>query len=141
MNDGKALSLNAQYNGWNGPKRATLIYHRDKKLGFRQLQNINTIKDNTIWAVGGYMVKPYIDFKNEKIPGSINYKTAHTYIGYDEEGKIYLIVKPNHMIYEIVPLMNELGVTNAIALDGGGSSQLNHQKEVINQVEKLTQQY
>ena len=126
MNDGKPISDNAQYNGYNGPPRATLIFHNNKQLGFRQLQNINTIKDNTIWAVGGYMVKPYMDFKNEKIPGSINYKTAHTYIGYDEQGKIYLIVRPNHMIYEIVPLMNELGITNAIVLDGGGSSQLNH---------------
>lgn len=30
------------------------------------------------------------------------------------------------MIYEIVPLLNDLGITNAIALDGGGSSQLNY---------------
>lgn len=128
VNEGKPLSNNAQYNGWNGPKRATLIYHTNKKLGFRQLQSINTIKDNTIWAIGGYMVKPYIDFGNERIPDSINYKTAHTYIGYDAEDKIYLIVKPNHMIYEIVPLLNELGITNAIVLDGGGSSQLNHKE-------------
>jgi N-acetylmuramoyl-L-alanine amidase len=126
MNDGKALSNNAQFNGWNAPPRATLIYHTNKQLGFRQLQNINTIRNNTIWAIGGYMVKPYIDFGNERIPDSINYKTAHTYIGYDAEDKIYLIVKPNHMIYEIVPLLNELGITNCIALDGGGSSQLNH---------------
>lgn len=126
MNDGKALSNNAQFNGWNAPPRATLIYHTNGKLGFRQLQNINTIRGITKWAVGGYMVKPYMDFKNEKIPGSVNYKTAHSYISYDGKGKIYLIVKPNHYIREIVPLMDSLGVTHAICLDGGGSSQLNH---------------
>lgn len=126
MNDGKVVSNNAQFNGWNAPPRATLIYHTTKKLGFRQLQNINSIRNNTIWAIGGYMVKPYMDFKNEKIPNSINYKTAHTYIGYDKNGKIYLIAKPNHMIKDIVPLMNQLNITNAIVLDGGGSTQLNH---------------
>lgn len=126
INDGKALSNNSQFNGWNGPPRATLIYHTNKKLGFRQLKDISTIKDNTIWAVGGFMVKPYMDFKNEQIPSGVNYKTAHTYIGYDVEGKIYLIVKPNHMIADIVPLMDQLKITNAIVLDGGGSSQMNH---------------
>lgn len=126
INDSKVISNNAQFNGYKGPPRATLIYHTNNKLGFRQLQNINTIKDNTIWAIGGYMVKPYMDFANEKIPNSINYKTAHTYIGYDSKGKVYLIVKPNHMIRDIVPLLNDLGITNCIVLDGGGSSQLNH---------------
>lgn len=126
MNNGKPVSSNAQFNGYNAPPRATMIYHTNGKMGFRKLQNINSIRGITQWAIGGYMVKPYMDFKNEKMPGSINYKTAHTYIGYDEEGNIYLIVKPNHMIYEIVPLLNDLGITNAIVLDGGGSSQLNH---------------
>ena len=126
MNKGKVLSNNAQFNGWNAPPRATLIYHTNKQLGFRQLKNINPIRNNTEWAIGGFMVKPYMDFKNEQIPGAVNYRTNHTYIAYDSEGYIYLIVKPNHMIREIVPLLNELGITNAIVLDGGGSSQLNH---------------
>lgn len=126
MNNGKPVSSNAQFNGYNAPSRGTMIYHTNGKMGFRKLQNINSIRGITRWAIGGYMVKPYMDFNNEKIPGTINYKTAHTYIGYDTKGKIYLIVKPNHMIYEIVPLLNELKIANAIVLDGGGSSQLNH---------------
>lgn len=125
MNDGKPLSNNAQFNGWNAPPRATLIYHTNKKIGFRQLQNINPIKDNTIWAIGGYMVKPYMDFTNEKIPSSVNYKTAHTYLGY-RGNKIFMIVKPNHMIRDIVPLANQLELEGCIVLDGGQSSQLNH---------------
>lgn len=137
MNGGKPISNNAQFNGWNAPPRATMIYHKNGLMGFRKLQNINTIRDNTIWAIGGYMVKPYMDFKNEKMPGSINYKTAHTYIGYDEEGNIYLIVKPNHMIYEIVPLLNDLGITNAIVLDGGGSSQLRHPQGSFTSTRKI----
>lgn len=126
MNNGKPISNNAQFNGWKAPARGTLIYHKNGDLGFRQLKSIQNIKDNTQWAIGGYMVKPYMDFKNEEIPKSVNYKTAHTYIGYDKAGKIYTIVKPNHNIYEIVPLLDELGITNCIVLDGGGSSQSNY---------------
>ena len=80
INEGKALSNNSQFNGWQAPPRATIIYQKDGKLGFRKLQNINTIRNIAEWAIGGYMVKPYMDFKNEKIPASVNYKTAHTYI-------------------------------------------------------------
>lgn len=126
MNNGEPISNNAQFNGWKAPARGTLIYHKNGDLGFRQLKSIQNIRDNTQWAIGGYMVKPYMDFKNEEIPKSVNYKTAHTYIGYDKAGKIYTIVKPNHNIYEIVPLLDELGITNCIVLDGGGSSQSNY---------------
>lgn len=126
MNEGKAISSNAQFNGWNGPPRATVIYHKSGAMGFRKLTNINTIRNITEWAIGGYMVKPYMDFANEKIPGSINYRTAHTYIGYDKDDNVFLITMPYHMIHEIVAIMDKLGIINAIVLDGGGSSQLNH---------------
>lgn len=126
MNDGKPISNNAQFNGWQAPARATMLYQKDELIGFRQLKDINPIRDIAIWAIGGYMVKPYMDFKNEKIPASVNYKTSHTYIGADDNGFIYLIVKPYHMISEIVPLLNMLNITKAVVLDGGGSSQLRH---------------
>lgn len=126
MNDGEAISNNAQFNGWKAPPRATLIYQNNGLMGFRQLENINPIRYIAKWAIGGFMVKPYMDFKNEKISSGVNYKTAHTYIGYDKEGKVYLIVKPNHMIRDIVPTLDKLNITHAIVLDGGGSSQLNH---------------
>ena len=137
MNEGKAISNNAQFNGWNSPPRATLIYHTSGLLGFRKLQNITSIAKTTQWAIGGFMVKPYMDFKNEGMPGSINYKTAHTYIGYDKDQKIYLIVKPNHMIAEIVPLLDQLKITNCIVLDGGGSSQLNHKEGSYKSTRKI----
>ena len=126
MNDGKQISNNAQFNGWKSPPRATLLYQDSGLMGFRQLTDINPIRNFTIWAIGGYMVKPYMDFKNENIPGSVNYRTAHTYIGYDNYGYIYLIVKPYHMIRDIVPLLTQLGITRCIVVDGGGSSQLRH---------------
>ena len=126
MNEGNAISNNAQFNGWKQPPRATMIYQKDGQMGFRKLQNINPIRDITDWALGGFMVKPYMDFKNENIPGGVNYKTAHSYIGYDDKGYVYLIAKPNHNIPQIIPLINDLGITNCIVLDGGGSTQLSH---------------
>lgn len=126
MNKGKAISNNAQFNGWKAPARATIIFQKNELMGFRQLRDINPIRNITEWALGGHMVKPYMDFKNEKMSGAINYKTAHTYLGYDKDNNIYLIVKPNHMIHEIVPLLNKLKITNAVVLDGGGSSQMRH---------------
>ena len=126
MNDGKPLSNNAQFNGWQSPPRATLIYQTNDLLGFRKLKDVNSIRSITKWAIGGFMVKPYMDFVNEKIPSGVNYRTAHSYIGYDSSGKVYLIVKPNHMIADIVPLLDTLNITNCVVLDGGGSSQLNH---------------
>lgn len=126
MNEGKALSNNAQFNGWKAPPRATVIYQKNNLLGFRKLTDINPIRNIAEWALGGYMVMPYMDFKNEKIPASINYKTHHTYMGYDNYGYVYLIVKPMHMIFEIVPLLRKLGIVKGIVLDGGGSTQMNH---------------
>ncbi len=128
MNNGKALSNNASINGYNAPPRGTIIYYEDGTLGNRKIKNIKELSKPAKWVIGGYTVKPYMDFANEKMNSGINYKTAHSYIGYDSKGYVYLIVKPNHLVQEIVPLLNDLGIVQCILLDGGGSSQLNHKE-------------
>lgn len=126
VNDGKAISNNAKINGWNGPPRGTIYFTKDGKLGNKKVRNVNELLKDLTWAVGGYTVKPYIDV-NEKIPESINYSTSHSYLGYDAKGKLYLISKTGkHRMHEIVPLLNKLGLTHCIMLDGGGSTQFNH---------------
>lgn len=136
MNNGAAVSSNSQFNGWNAPPRATMFYTNDGKIGFKKLKDINPIKDITDWAIGGFMVKPYMDFKNERIPSGVNYKTHHTYIGNDGE-YIYLIVKPHHMIRDIIPILDKLNITQCIVLDGGGSSQLRHPKGQFNSTRRI----
>ena len=126
MNNGKAISGNASINGWNAPPRGTIYFTKDNKLGNKKVKSINDLPKNIVWALGGYTVKPYIDV-NEKIPGSINYATSHSYIGYDNKGKVYLIARTDkHRMHQIVPLLNELGITHCVMLDGGGSTQLRH---------------
>ena len=135
MNNGKAISGNGSINGWNGPPRGTIYFNG--KLGNKKVRSINELPKDTIWAVGGYTVKPYID-KNENIPGSINYSTSHAYLGYDNKGKVYLIAKTGkHRIHEIVPLLDKLGITHCIMLDGGGSTQFRHKDLEYHQSRKI----
>ena len=124
VNDGKAISGNASVKGWHEPPRGTIYFNG--KLGNKKVKNTKELPSDVIWAIGGYTVKPYID-KTENIPSSINYSTSHSYIGYDDKGKIYLIAKTGkHRIHEVVPLLDKLGIEHCIMLDGGGSTQLRH---------------
>lgn len=106
-------------------KRGTIVYYANGNIEIKRYNNINEYESNHKWSIGGYSVYPKMYFTEERISGGINYKTAHTYIGYKGK-KIYLIVKPNHMIKDIIPLCKTLGLEGLIVLDGGGSSQLNH---------------
>lgn len=126
VNGGKSISNNASINGYPGKVARGTIHYNGKRLGNRKVKRISELPKDTDWAIGGFTIKPYMDFKREQIPASINYKTAHTYLGYDAKGYVYLIVKPSHNVHEIVPTLNELGITQCILLDGGGSSQLNY---------------
>lgn len=106
-------------------KRGTIIYFEDNTIGIAKVNNINEFWKPHIWSISGYTMLPYMDFKGEKMPSGINYKTAHTYLGY-RNNKIYMIVKPYHMPPVIIPLLKRLNLKGCILLDGGGSSQLRH---------------
>lgn len=124
--NGKPIGGNSMFNSYNHSiKRGTLIYYQDGTIGQRKVNSINEFPKPHVWAIGGYTIVPYMDFKGEKMGSGINYKTAHTYIGY-KGNKIYLIVKPNHMIHEITHITSTLNLDGCILLDGGGSSQLRH---------------
>ena len=132
MNNGKPISDNASRNGWKAPARATIYMRKDGRLGAKQVKTINELPSDTVWAAGGYMVKPYMDFANEKIPSSVNYQTGHSYIGFDKDNNIYLISKLNHLIKDIVPTLTKLGLISCIVLDGGKSTQMKYNgKDII----------
>lgn len=125
-NNGKPIGGNAMVVSYNKDiKRGTLIYYEDGSIEILRVNSINEFKKNHKWSISGYMIYPSLDFKLEKMPSGIDYKTAHTYIGF-KGNVIYLIVKPNHMIKDILPLVRQLKLDGCIVLDGGGSSQLNH---------------
>ena len=125
-NEGKAIGGNSMLVSYNrNIKRGTIVCYEDGTVEVLRVNSINEFKKLHKWAISGYSVYPYMHFKSEKMPGGIDYKTAHTYIGH-KGNKIYLIVKPYHRIKEIIPLVKELRLDGCIVLDGGGSSQLRH---------------
>ena len=125
-NNGKALGGNSMLVSYSRDiKRGTIVYYQDGTVEVLRVNSINEFKKPHRWSISGYSVYPYLNFSAEKMPGGIDYRTAHTYIGY-KGNTIYLIVKPNHMIRDILPLVRQLGLDGCVVLDGGGSSQLNH---------------
>lgn len=125
-NEGEAIGGNSMLVSYNrNIKRGTIVYYTDGTVEVVRVNSINEFKKSHKWSISGYSVYPYMNFKEEKMPGGIDYKTAHTYIGH-KSNNIYLIVEPNCMIKDILPLVKSLGLDSCIVLDGGGSSQLRH---------------
>lgn len=125
-NDGHAIGGNSMLVSYTSSiKRGTIVYYADGNIEVLRVNSINEFKKPHKWSISGYSVYPYMGFAAEKMSSGIDYKTAHTYIGY-KGNKIYLIVKPYHMIKDILPLVKELNLDGCILLDGGGSSQLRH---------------
>ena len=125
-NNGKAIGGNSMLNSYNKSiKRGTLVYYKDGTMDIVRVNSINEFKKPHMWSIGGYSVYPYMNFKEEKMPNGINYKTAHTFLGI-KGNKIFLMVKPNCMIKDIIPLAKEMKLDKILCLDGGGSSQLRH---------------
>jgi len=136
-NEGKAIGGNAMLVSYNKDiKRGTIVYDDDGSIEIVRVNSINEFSKPHRWSISGYSVYPYLNFEEEKMSGGINYKTAHTYIGF-KGNKIYLIVKPNHLIKEILPLIKDLGLEGCIVLDGGGSSQLKHPNGNYNSSRKI----
>lgn len=136
-NNGKAIGGNSMVVSYNKEiKRGTIVYNEDGSLDVVIVNNINEFKKPHRWAISGYSIYPNLNFKAERMPGGINYRTNHTYIGY-KGNSVYLFVKPYHMINEILPLIKVLNLEGCIVLDGGGSSQLSHPRGSLNSYRKI----
>jgi len=122
-NEGKSLGGNSMVVNYKGDKRGTIIYFEDGTLGFKKVNSINEYWKPHIYSFSGFTILPYMDFKGEGMGPGINYKTKHTFVGYDDEGYIYMIVKPNCFAQDIVPLAKKLKLSRLLKVDGGGSSQ------------------
>ena len=98
----------------------------------------NSILGHIVEAVGGSAVL----LKDGKIPTSLNDKTRHprTCVGYDDQGNAYLVVVDGRRatisngayLGDMALILKDFGATEAINLDGGGSSTF-----VINEGGKL----
>lgn len=123
INKGTPIGPNADKNHWDKSiKRGTLIYG-EGKLTVERINNISEVKRKIDWAIGGVGLYPSFDPRTEQVPQDILRFTAHTGIAF--KGKdIYLIVSEPCTMYSFKEKILKLNIDGAIALDGGGSTQM-----------------
>lgn len=123
INKSKPIGPNSDKNHWDKSiKRATLIYG-EGKLTVERINNISEVKRKVDWAIGGVGLYPSFDPKTEQVPQDILRFTAHTGIAFKDKN-IYLIVSEPCTMYFFKEKVLKLNVDGAIALDGGGSTQM-----------------
>lgn len=138
VNNGKPIGPNADRNHWKSNiKRGTLIYG-EGKLTVERINNISEVKRKVIWAIGGVGLYPSYDPEVEKVPKDILRCSAHTGIAFKGD-VIYLVVTVNPCTMgNFRTKMINLGIDGAIALDGGGSTQMLYKNNFgIHAVRKL----
>lgn len=125
VNKGKPIGPNADKNHWKkNIKRATMIYG-DGKVTVEYANSLNDIKRDKIdWAIGGVGLYPSYNPNYEQVPKDILRCTEHTGIAFKGD-VIFLVVtdKPCTMGDFRAKICN-LDIDGAIALDGGGSTQM-----------------
>ena len=125
VNNGKPIGPNADKNHWRkNIKRATMIYG-DGRVTVEYANSLNDIKRDKIdWAIGGVGLYPSYNPNYEQVPKDILRCTEHTGIAFKGD-VIFLVVtdKPCTMGDFRAKICN-LDIDGAIALDGGGSTQM-----------------
>lgn len=132
MQDNKPLNINSYVSNYEGKYRGTLIFDGEK-VTFKRIYNIKSEwKGNVKWAISGFSMKPTYAPKEEGILDDVLRKTNHSAIGFEKDN-IYLFAMENIMfsafrteIFNQYPKLEGL-----IGLDGGGSTQLRHEKPLI----------
>ncbi len=123
VNKGKPIGPNADKNHWDKLiKRATLIYG-EEKLTVERINNISEVERKADWAIGGVGLYPSFDPRTEQVPQDILRYTNHTGIAFKDKD-IYLIVSEPCTMCSFKEKILKLNVDGAIALDGGGSTQM-----------------
>lgn len=123
VNKGKPIGPNSDKNHWNKSiKRATIIYG-EGKLTVERINNISEVNRKIDWAIGGVGLYPSFDPRTEQVPQDILRYTNHTGIAFKDKD-IYLIVSEPCTMCSFKEKILKLNVDGAIALDGGGSTQM-----------------
>lgn len=137
INKSKPIGPNSDKNHWDKSiKRATIIYG-EGKLTVERINNISEVKRKVEWAIGGVGLYPSFDPRTEQVPKDILRHTNHTGIGF-KGNIIYLIVSEPCSMYSFREKILKLNVDGAIALDGGGSTQMFYKNNFgIHSIRKL----
>lgn len=121
VNEGKPLGPNAHLTDWKGTKRGTIAWDGSRLV----CERINHYREipGMIWGISGVMLIPDYNRWAEKYLSDVYRTTNHTVIGFDRE-YLYLMVQRNCSMLQLVKSCKKLGLSGAVSLDGGGSSQL-----------------
>lgn len=123
INKGTPIGPNSDKNHWDKSiKRGTIIYG-EGKLTVERINNISEVKRKVDWAIGGVGLYPSFDPRTEQVPQDILRYTNHSGIAF-KNNIIYLIVSEPCSMYSFKEKILKLNVDGAIALDGGGSTQM-----------------
>lgn len=136
-NDGNPLGGNSMLVNYQGDRRGAMIFFEDGTLGYKKVKSINEYWKPHIWSASGFTILPYMDFKGEGMGPGVNYKTRHSFVGYDAEGYIYMLVKPNCYMQDILPLAKKLKLVRLMGGDGGGSGQGRSPEHSISSTRKV----
>lgn len=109
---------------WGGKKRGVVAWNGSKMI-CRRINKYTEIP-NMVWGISGVMLLPSYDRYVEGYASDIYRKTHHTMIGFDKENNVYLMVRTNSTMTQLINQCAKLNLVGAINLDGGGSSQLNY---------------
>lgn len=124
INNGKFLGKNSHVNSYNKNVRRGTFYIANNKCGVLRVNNADELPGGITFAVGGMMLLPLYDPKAERVMADILRATNHTAIGYKGD-EVYLITtKDRCTMYTLYQRLYVLKLDGAVALDGGGSTQM-----------------
>ncbi len=146
--EGKIVSLNfgstiIPKNGYviSGPKAKLEPFFNAKRINLEIKMNPDWDDVEHIISGGPYLIKDgniYVDVTDQKLQ-SITGKNPRTAIGYTEEGEFIMAAIDGRehasvgvTLIQLAQLMKDFGCINAMNLDGGGSTVMYVQGQVVN---------
>lgn len=127
INKGIALGPNSDRVDYNpNIKRGAICIDYDGNVTLQVVNNINEIKPKPRFAMSGLSLYPVYNPKAEKIAPDILARTWHTAIGYKGKDVYLITTKTMCDMIDFKNRVQALGVDGAVALDGGGSSEIRY---------------
>ena len=131
INNGKPIGENAHINHpQSHVKRATVLYG-EGRLTVEHMNNISEANRKIDFAIGGVGLIPYFDPDYEEVGKDVRALAFRTALAF--KGKaVFLIISKERMYLHALKtaIERELDVDGAIALDGGGSTQMFYEGNV-----------
>lgn len=148
VEEGKVTKISANpilipKNGYviSGPKEQIHKFKAGEELELDIKTNPNWDDVNHIISGGPYLVKggnTYVDYKEQKL-AAVNGKNPRTAIGYTKDNNLVMVTVDGReqnsvgmTLFELAKFMKDIGCVEAMNLDGGGSSVMYVNGNIVN---------